>query len=1233
MGKKSLFRLMLWGSYKRPAVKIIIIFLLFIISLMVGITAALQFPEIQTKVARGLTNYLSKRIGLDVSIGHVNIYWLRNLELNDVLIKDVEQDTMIYAGSLKLIFNLSILKKGKDITLSEAELDRAYVRLVKYDPEGYLNINHLIDSLKSLTSGNNSDSVKGVFQIEKINLTNSTFLLSNPFKDSLAGKFNYNQFRLNDLNASGENLTSIGKDFSIQINSLNCSDSATSFPVNSLKGFYQITENSMVFRSFSLEAGNTSLDGSMVFQFDSIQLMSDFNENVAIIADIKESDIFSQDLGLFVPSFQKIWQRFDISGFFSGSINQFEVKNFNIGFGEGSHLKGTINAYGLPDIENTFMDLRVQNSLIRPNDLKPFISESSLRTLVKFGNSSFKGRFTGFISDFVADANFYTQIGYIDSDINLKVDPSNNQPTYSGRLLVQAFDLGKLVGQENLFQMIDLRGSVKGTGFDIETLDLFMDGSIENFGIKGYNYRNISMDGRLSSEVFNGFIGINDPNLIFEINGNINLHKGEEKINISASLDTAILHELNITDVEAAISTRIIADFEGLTIDDFVGSIRSEKTSVSYDQRRTDIENFKLISERNDSSKYLELSSNNIDFHMSGTYNLTDLFKDLPTLVKEYIVLIKNDKPTIDSLLANNKRSISKPYNFELNAYLVDINPALTLLFPDLYVAKNSFISGEFQGGDSSTLNFKASIDTLQYLNYLLTENELEFHGYRNRDSIETYATLNISSANQQFGTTETSGLKFESIWNYDSLYSSFYVRQIDKGNDITVNSLIELNPGFTRLRFLPSEIIVLNNQWRFSKDNEIHLAKRDIEFLNFKLGNEDQEIKIDGKVSQNSGDKLIVNVRNFRIENINSLITREFFGTVNGYATIDRVYTNPIIDSQFNIDHLVFQEFLVGDIEASSNYRVDDEVMDIEFHVLAEQKEKVIDVNGYYYPEKKENQLDLSATFNNANINLIEPFYDNLISDLDGRAQGNFKISGSIKYPVLKGEGTISKGNIRLNYLNTAYTFEGGIFFTENQIGAKNLVLTDRFNNTGMLNGSIKHEYFKNIRFDLTSQFQNLLVLNTSPLDNDLFYGTAFGTGILHVTGQDNNILMDINAVTNPGTKFYIPLSGSSEINQENYIQFIDYSDPKEVDDLNEENVFKLKGIRLDFDLEVTPDAYCEIIFDVKAGDIIRGRGNGKLNLSIDTKGEFNMFGDFEFESGGYNFTLYKIINKKFSI
>jgi hypothetical protein len=46
-----------------------------------------------------------------------------------------------------------------------------------------------------------------------------------------------------------------------------------------------------------------------------------------------------------------------------------------------------------------------------------------------------------------------------------------------------------------------------------------------------------------------------------------------------------------------------------------------------------------------------------------------------------------------------------------------------------------------------------------------------------------------------------------------------------------------------------------------------------------------------------------------------------------------------------------------------------------------------------------------------------------------------------------------------------------------------------------------------------------------------------------------------------------------------------------------------------------------------------MRAYGAGKINLKIDTKGDFSMTGDYALDRGDYTFTFQNIINKKFSI
>lgn len=168
-----------------------------------------------------------------------------------------------------------------------------------------------------------------------------------------------------------------------------------------------------------------------------------------------------------------------------------------------------------------------------------------------------------------------------------------------------------------------------------------------------------------------------------------------------------------------------------------------------------------------------------------------------------------------------------------------------------------------------------------------------------------------------------------------------------------------------------------------------------------------------------------------------------------------------------------------------------------------------------------------------------------------------------------------------------------------------------------------------------LDASFTNFQVLNTSTRDNNLFFGQAYATGTMEMRGPISNLRIYSNASTQPNTRIYIPVSGASSTDQKDFITFDDFTDTtktKTVVNAVSKRV-SLTGVTFDLDLDVTPDAYCEIIIDVKAGDIIRGRGNGDIKIQVDSKGEFNMFGTYVFTEGRYNFTLYDIINKEFEI
>ena len=65
-------------------------------------------------------------------------------------------------------------------------------------------------------------------------------------------------------------------------------------------------------------------------------------------------------------------------------------------------------------------------------------------------------------------------------------------------------------------------------------------------------------------------------------------------------------------------------------------------------------------------------------------------------------------------------------------------------------------------------------------------------------------------------------------------------------------------------------------------------------------------------------------------------------------------------------------------------------------------------------------------------------------------------------------------------------------------------------------------------------------LVLNTQQKDNELFYGTAYASGVTTIKSEPNSLSFDISAKTGKGTRFFIPLSSSLSVSESSFVTFV---------------------------------------------------------------------------------------------
>jgi hypothetical protein len=217
----------------------------------------------------------------------------------------------------------------------------------------------------------------------------------------------------------------------------------------------------------------------------------------------------------------------------------------------------------------------------------------------------------------------------------------------------------------------------------------------------------------------------------------------------------------------------------------------------------------------------------------------------------------------------------------------------------------------------------------------------------------------------------------------------------------------------------------------------------------------------------------------------------------------------------------------------------------------------------------------------------------------------------------------------MRVDYLNTYYTVSGDIILEPDRIGFEGISLFDMKGNQATVWGNIFHDNFKNIKLDFDITAKKFMVLNTNPFLNSTYYGKAFVSGNVGIYGTPEFMNMELNLKTEDGTQFNIPLGGPAEVADNDFIRFV----RKDSLDDSKGDKIDLSGMSLKFNLECTPEAEVQLIFDEKAGDVIKAWGYGNLNMDINTNGKFEMFGTYTLTDGSYLFTLENFINKKFDI
>jgi hypothetical protein len=357
--------------------------------------------------------------------------------------------------------------------------------------------------------------------------------------------------------------------------------------------------------------------------------------------------------------------------------------------------------------------------------------------------------------------------------------------------------------------------------------------------------------------------------------------------------------------------------------------------------------------------------------------------------------------------------------------------------------------------------------------------------------------------------------------------------------------------------------------------------------------------------------------------------------GIISGNILLSNVLKNPVVQSNVTIKGFSILGSDYGDITSKSAWNAENKVVDITAQNNLKGARN-LDIKGIYNPESR--KINLNINTSRLPIDGLNPLLSFFASGITGTVSGKVNLAGELKSLVMKGSLMAENASMKINYLQTRYKINDSVWFDRSGIKFKNLKITDEKGNSGILSGVIHHTSFRDYTADLNLNMEKspILALNTQAKDNQLFYGTAYGTGVVSIKSTPSTLSFDISAKVGKGTRFFIPLNTGLTVTEHPFVSFIN-SDTLKTKDIKKSEQTQVQPVasklELNIDLEVTPEAEVQLLIDPKSGDVITGKGEGKLNISLNKKGEFKTYGDYIISQGDYLFTLKNIFNKRFEV
>ena len=1216
--------------------------ILFLIFCPIVLTLLVELPSVQNYLIDRATSFISQRLETRVSIDRIRLGALGSLRVDGFYVEDYQQDTMLYVGKLKVY--LSRFGGGQGLTLRNGTIANAHLN-IRETPNGVMNIKEVVNRI-----ARKDRERKGRFslKVDDVYLQDINLIVEQHEHRHPSYGIDYGDMHIEHISAFVDDFELSGGRVGGYVRNLSAVEHC-GFMLQNFTGRFAVDKGEVRLTDFEVMARHSDLRlRSFVLKADTWAEYKDFINNVRITGEAYKSVVSSADVAHFAPKLLP-WDMLlrDVNLTVAGTVADMMVRVENALYGAHTSIRGDVHLEGLPDVRRGKMNLDLKRLITTEPDAARLLASitgvklpASVLTMADAaGEIICAGNFNGGFSQFDANLMLTTQTGNASFTVERRPLPRVKGEAQLSTLNANAELRHLQLGEMLQFPML---GNVSGTmAFNGTTTSNSLRGRVAgrmtDVEFNQAEYKDIDINGTVVNKSFSGSIESGTDPLSFEMSGIADLNGERPMYDLHLRVDDADLHAINVNLRDSISHLSLDAELyvSGKTLDNMNGTLTIENGRYIYNVDTLQTTPVRLVANNNDARRSLTLTSDFVDASFTGSTNYNEILKYLQAATAKYLPGIQ---PTDDY-----KSDSNEGYS-ALSVTVKNIDPLLNAISSGLQLARGSTLNF-VMNPSSNHLALRAESDYIERKKMLATR--LNVNITNQGDSLAMY----ISSEDLYAGPVHLPRLSIMGGAKNNSVLLS---AGFNEGND-SLSGTMALRADLKReavtnmphldIHLDPATVRAAQRTWRITSDVVgVDTARVAINNLHVASGRE--SLHLDGGISRSGGDTLTMSLKDFDFSPFMSFARRMGYdveGSVNGTASFMRPSQRGMLIADLSIDSMTVNNTAVTPLHIDSQWDLESERIRVLMQ-NARNGDNIIE--GYYAPTTM--RYSAQAELPNLPMSMLDPLLVSVMSQTQGRADAKLNITGEGRHATLAGQVEVTDLSTMVDYTRTRYSVpKATVTVANNHFLANNVRVYDSEQNSGTMNLDLNLNHLSNVAYSVRVVPRNMLVLNTTSQENDLFYGKVYASGTATISGDKSGNNMDIVATTAGASQFFMPLSSKSDATAVDYVVF--EQPGVEIDSTNylarKKMAFERRtrrsstssgasNITINVDLTADRNAEVQLVIDPTVGDIIRAKGDGRLSMHIVPNANiFDMYGDYTISEGSYLFTLQNIINKRFVI